>query len=184
MGWQLTVGGALLGLGGLWISYCLLLLVSNYRKARTMGLPIRIIPISHTNPFWTVVDRHVLAIIKRLPFGLGDNNFTRYNFRGWELDDGCRSHDEMGDAFVMVTPGRNWLYIANPEALTEVFRRRADFHRCVELTEILDVFGPSIATVSPLIILSLPILFILTSSVHTGQRTTMENATKNNSKLL
>ncbi|VUC38057.1 unnamed protein product [Clonostachys rosea] len=146
MGWQSTVGGVFLGLGGLWISYCLLSLVSNYKKARTMGLPIRIIPISHTNPFWTLVDRHVLAIIKQLPFGLGDNNFTRYNFRGWELDDGCRSHDEMGDAFVMVTPGRNWLYIANPEALTEVFRRRADFHRCVELTEILDVFGPSIAT--------------------------------------
>jgi hypothetical protein len=79
-----------------------------------------------------LLDRRVLSIVRKLPFS--DNNFTRYNYRGWEMDDRLRTHQELGDAFVMVSPGRIWLYIANPDTLTDVFRRRLDFPRCVELT--------------------------------------------------
>ncbi|KAK5996637.1 Cytochrome P450 monooxygenase-like protein [Cladobotryum mycophilum] len=92
-----------------------------------------------------LVDRKALSVCRRLPFG--NNNFTRYNWRGWELPDRYRSHYEMGDAFIIVTPGRNWLYLANPDVLMEVFRRRTDFPRCIELTEVLNVFGPNMSTV-------------------------------------
>lgn len=119
-------------LTSLWALYSSFYLLRNYTKARKIGLPIRIIPISHTNPFWMLVDRRILSIVKRLPFG--DNSFTRYNYRAWELADRYRSHQEMGDAFIIVTPGRNWLYISNPDTLTDVFRRRSDFPRCLELT--------------------------------------------------
>ncbi|KAI0189453.1 cytochrome P450 [Astrocystis sublimbata] len=121
-------------------------LARNYLIARRIGLPIRVIPISHGNPFWMLVDRRVLALVKRIPL-IGNSSFTRYNSRGWEVADRYYSHAEMGDAFVVVTPGRNWLYVADPEALVDIFRRRTDFPRCLELTEILNVFGPNIATV-------------------------------------
>ncbi|KAI0396623.1 cytochrome P450 [Xylariaceae sp. FL0594] len=127
-------------------AYSLLCLFQNYLAARKIGLPIRIIPISHTNPLWMLVDRRVISVIKRIPY-VGDSSFTRYNYRAWELADRYRSHAEMGDAFVLVSPGRNWLYLANPEALMDVFRRRLDFPRCLELTEILNVFGPNMSTV-------------------------------------
>lgn len=124
------------GLMALWTSSSLFFLARNYIKATKIGLPIRVIPISHTNPFWMLVDRKIISIIKRLPFG--NNSFTRYNYRAWELDDRCRSHRELGDAFVLVSPGRNWLYVANPDTLTEIFRRRADFPRCLELTGMIE----------------------------------------------
>lgn len=114
-----------------WTIYSALCLLRNYSSARKLGLPIRVLPISHGNPFWMIVDSKVTSFFRRLPFG--DNNFTRYNWRGWEVRDRHRSHLEMGDAYVQVTPGRNWLYLCNSESLLEVFRRRSDFPRPLEL---------------------------------------------------
>jgi hypothetical protein len=44
-----------------------------------------------------------------------------------------------------MSPGAN--IVANPEALMDCFRRRTDFPRCVEMTEILNVFGKNLSTV-------------------------------------
>lgn len=107
-------------------------LFKNYRLAKAIGAPIRIIPISPLNPFWALVDRKVLSFIRRLPYG--DNSFTRYNWRGWEIADRWRSHHEMGDIWVLVTPLRNWIYINEPDSLMSVFRRGNEFTRPVFVT--------------------------------------------------
>ncbi|KAK2611481.1 hypothetical protein N8I77_004817 [Diaporthe amygdali] len=96
---------------------------------------------------WMLVDKKVLDLVKKLPGMLGDNSFTRYNFRTWEMHDRCRSHHEMGDIFLTVTPGSNWLYIASPDALMDMFRRRSDFPQCIEHTEMINVFGTNLGTV-------------------------------------
>ncbi|KAK8098955.1 uncharacterized protein PG998_012196 [Apiospora kogelbergensis] len=130
-------------------------LFKNYRLAKAIGAPIRIIPISPLNPFWALVDRKVLSFIRLLPYG--DNSFTRYNWRGWEVADRWRSHHEMGDIWVLVTPLRNWVYINEPDALMSVFRRGNEFTRPVFVTAVLDVFGPNISTVRiPIIFLTNP----------------------------
>ncbi|KAL9060602.1 MAG: hypothetical protein Q9162_000553 [Coniocarpon cinnabarinum] len=59
------------------------------------------------SPIWMLFDKLAVGLVERLPFGLGRNSFTRYNWRGWEFKDKHRSHVELGDAFVIVTPGRN-----------------------------------------------------------------------------
>ncbi|KAI0023521.1 cytochrome P450 [Xylariomycetidae sp. FL0641] len=121
-------------------------LLHNYLAARKIGLPIRIIPFDHNNPIWMVCDRLVLRLVRRLPFGLGDNSLTRYNYRGWEVPDRYFSHHELGDAFIMVSPANLWLYVADPDTVTEIWRRGKDFPRDVSITAILDVFGPNIST--------------------------------------
>ncbi|KAK4206941.1 cytochrome P450 [Rhypophila decipiens] len=109
-------------------------LFRNYLAARKLGVPIRVIPIDHINPIWMLIDRWALAVLNRaLPF-IARTSFYRYNFRGWELSDRYRTHQELGDAFMLVTPGRNWFYLADPDVLMDVFRRRTDFPRCLELT--------------------------------------------------
>lgn len=104
-------------------------LVRNYLLARKIGVPIRIIPISPLNPFWVLLDRKVLSFLRRLPFG--ENSFMRYNWRGWEVEDRYRSHQEMGDIWVLVTPLMNWVYINDAEALMAMYKRPADFPRPV-----------------------------------------------------
>jgi hypothetical protein len=130
MGILTTTATIILGVTGLWAFFIL----RNYSKAAKIGLPLRVIPISHTNPFWMLVDRKVIGLIKRVLPLVGDSSFARYNFRAFELEDRYRSHHEMGDAFILVTPERNWLYLANPDTLMSVFKRRTDFPRCLELT--------------------------------------------------
>ncbi|KAK0628381.1 cytochrome P450 [Bombardia bombarda] len=103
----------------LWVVYCGYCLYSNYVEARKIGVLIRVIRISHLNYLWLLIDKRVISMVKQLPGPLGDNSFTRYNYRGWHEHDSTRSHDEMGDAFVVVTPDQNWLYLANPDALTD-----------------------------------------------------------------
>ncbi|KAF3014750.1 hypothetical protein E8E14_009740 [Neopestalotiopsis sp. 37M] len=109
-----------------------------------MGVPIRFIPISPLNPFWVLLDNKILPLFRRLPFG--DNSFTRYNWRGWEVADRYRSHTEMGDIWVLVTPFKNWVYINDPAAITSMYKRGADFPRPGFISEMLTVFGPNIST--------------------------------------
>ncbi|KAI1654488.1 cytochrome P450 [Daldinia decipiens] len=137
------------GLGIAWTVYSGLCLYRNYVEAAKIGVPIRIIPIDHLNKLWLLVDKQVVSVVRRLPGVLGKNNFTRFNYRGWHEHDGTRAHDEMGEAFVLVTPCHNWLYIADTDALMSMYRRGKDFPRWVEITKMLDVFGgPNIATAS------------------------------------
>ncbi|KAI0017068.1 cytochrome P450 [Xylariomycetidae sp. FL0641] len=141
-----TLGWCLCTLAAAWTLYSWLCLFRNYLSARKVGVPLRILPISHGNPFWMIVDRKVISRLRNIPF-IGDSSFVRYNWRGWEIEDKCRSHLEMGSAYMHVTPGRNWLYLCEPDSLLEVFRRRNDFPRPLELFELLNVFGPNLSTV-------------------------------------
>ncbi|KAI0382675.1 putative cytochrome P450 [Hypomontagnella monticulosa] len=119
-------------------------LLRNYLVARQTGLRFHVIPISHLNHFWMLVDRKILHYVRKY---FGESAFTRYNWMGWELPDRYSSHYELGDVFMLVTPGRNWVYIGHPDIVMEVVRRRDDFPRCVELTQVLDVFGPNVGSV-------------------------------------
>ncbi|TVY89990.1 11-oxo-beta-amyrin 30-oxidase [Lachnellula willkommii] len=130
---------------GAWTSYSWYCLLLNYLRARKISIPLRVIPISHENLLWMVVDKKIfIPLFERLPSGTG--NFTRFNWRGWEFTDKYRSHFEMGDLFMLVTPGRNWLYVCSPDILLDVFQRKSDFPRPLELFEMVNVFGPNLST--------------------------------------
>lgn len=120
-------------------------LLQNYLIARQTGLRFKVIPISHLNHFWMLIDNKILKYVRKY---FGESTFTRYNWMGWELPDRWKSHHEMGDVFMLVTPGRNWMYVGHPDIIMEIARRKDDFPRCLELTQVLDVFGPSISSVS------------------------------------
>ncbi|POS68709.1 hypothetical protein DHEL01_v212897 [Diaporthe helianthi] len=120
-------------------------LAKNYAAARTIGVPIRVIPFSPFNPLWSLVDRKVTSLLRHLPL-IGQSSIVRYNWRGWDGEDRWQCHYEMGDAFVLVTPQYNMLQLNSPEATTSVFKRAADFPRPVWVNDVLAVFGPNIST--------------------------------------
>lgn len=127
-----VLGVSVVSFAIVWCIYSWLSLLRNYLVARKIGIPLRLLPISHGNPFWMIVDRKVVAFLRKLPL-LGNGNFIRYNWRGWEVREKCQSHLEMGPVWIHVTPGRNWLYVCDPDALVDIFRRRTDFPRPLEL---------------------------------------------------
>lgn len=123
-------------------------LFRNYRIARRVGLPIVIVPISPENPLWMLIARYIVPFLKYIPFGNG--HFTRFCHIGWEFDEKARAHIEFGDAFMFATPGKNWIYTCDAEAIQDILKRerQGEFARPVELLAMLDVFGPNISTMN------------------------------------
>ncbi|QSZ36703.1 hypothetical protein DSL72_006586 [Monilinia vaccinii-corymbosi] len=125
---------------GFWNLFCL---VRNYRIASKIGVPIRILIASGDNPVWILVSGIVLPVVRAV---FGDCDIARYSRPGWEFRDKYRMHQELGDVVIHVSAGRNWLYLCNPEAVNEIFKRRDDFDRPPDLLAVLAVFGPNIST--------------------------------------
>lgn len=123
---------ALLTLVLAWVLYVLYGLKVNYDNARKTGLPLIILPFDSANPLWMIIDKKVVRLVRRVPFCSG--NFTRFNWRGWEIHDRYRAHQQLGDAFIMVTPGKLYLWLCDVEAVSEIFQRRTDFTRPPEAT--------------------------------------------------
>jgi hypothetical protein len=55
----LTLGVLGLSLLGWWTAYSWYCLWVNYISARKIGVPLRVMPISHENPLWMIVDKKV-----------------------------------------------------------------------------------------------------------------------------
>jgi cytochrome P450 len=123
-------------------------LLRNYAIARKVGLPIVVVPISPENPLWMLLARYVLPILQYVPFGNG--HFSRFCHIGWEFDEKARAHVEFGDAFMFATPGKNWIYLCDADAIHDIIKRErsGEFARPVELLAMLDVFGPNISTMN------------------------------------
>lgn len=98
------------------------------------------------NNVWYLVSQRVVSLLRRLPFGLADNNITRYNYMGFEIPIRWKSHAQMGDAFILCSPSKIWLYLGDPDVITTMMKRNTDFPHDSELTAMLDVFGPNIST--------------------------------------
>jgi hypothetical protein len=108
-------------------AYCLF---HNYRIARKIGISVIILPASPDNPLWMLTSDFILAIIRSI---FGESDVTTYGRLGWEYHDKSAVHQQRGDAIVLVTPGYNWIYLCNAEAVNDIFRRRNDFDRPTEM---------------------------------------------------
>ena len=151
------------GLPAVWLLYCLGCLVANVRRARRIGFPIKLLPVSPMNVLWAASEPLIYAFIDRLPFTLG--SLGRYGRRAWHFKEKATSHMELGDAFSIVSPGEIFIYVSDPDAITDIFARRADFARPLEIyrrftyivvmaiayrvvLEMLAVYGSNVSTVS------------------------------------
>jgi predicted alpha/beta hydrolase len=104
----------------------------NYRRAKTMGIPLVRLPIDPLNILFQVFESHVWGILDRFP-NLHLPTFARYARRGWYFKDKASSHLKYGPIWAMVTPVDIHIAIADPEAVHEVFSRRNDFLRPIKM---------------------------------------------------
>ena len=110
----------------LYIASCLLI---NYRRASRLKIPMVCVPVSPDNPLWIAFQAAFSQILKHVPFDAF--SMTRYCRLGWEFHDRFRTHQRLGHAWMLVTPDRNWLYIGQAEAASDIFARGREFGRPV-----------------------------------------------------
>jgi cytochrome P450 len=135
----------ILGLYLFWVGWTALCLANNYRRARKLGFPIVLLPISSMNILWIVIQPAVISLVERI---FGTSSFTRFAPRDWHFREKAYPHIEFGDAWALVTPGQIWFNVADPDAITDIFQRRTQFIRPVELYQMLKLFGRNASTVS------------------------------------
>ena len=147
----------------LWTSFSLL---RNYQAARKMSLPIILSPLNALNPLWMLTLKSfpgLPRIIQALPLGLG--KWARCTYMGWTFHDKYALHDELDLVFMLVTPSGNELWVGDPNTAHHVLSKRKEYHKPTAMyskfvewidtstltsptVEPLDVFGPSLNTVS------------------------------------
>lgn len=119
-----------LGLGSLilgYLTWSLITMEMNYRRAATMGIPLVRLPVDPLNIPWVILEPLLWRFLDRLPVDWG--TFGRYSRRGWHFKDKARSHTQYGPAWALVTPRDIYVYVSDSDAIHDIFLRRGDFLR-------------------------------------------------------
>jgi hypothetical protein len=115
----------LLGLGVAYLIWSITTMEINYRRASSMGIPLVRLPVDPMNIAWLILEPPLWRLLDRLPFDWG--TFARYSRREWAFHDRAESH--YGPAWALVTPCAIYVYVADPDAIHDIFTRRANFLR-------------------------------------------------------
>lgn len=117
----------IVGLGVVYLTWSLVAMEINYKKASAMRIPLVRLPVDPMNIFWLIVEPTLWRLLDRLHIDWGA--FGRYSRRGWHFHDKAESHLLYGPVWALVTPCDIYVYIADPDAIHDIFSRREDFLR-------------------------------------------------------
>jgi hypothetical protein len=118
----------LVAIMALYVGWSLLCLEINYRRYSSVGIPLLRMPIDPLNIPYQVFEPYFFKFIDTLPSKLVPN-FVQYMRRGWFFLDKSASHQRYGPIFAFATPRRLHVYVADADAVHDMFARRLDFKR-------------------------------------------------------
>ena len=136
----------ILGLPFFYLTWSLITMEINYRRASSMGMPLVRLYVDPLNIPWVVLEPSIWRILDLLPIDFG--SFRRYSRRGWHFSDKADSHLQYGPAWAIVTPRDIYVQVADPNAIHDIFFRPEDFLRPSKMYKLLEVYGPCISTAS------------------------------------
>lgn len=128
-----------------WSFWSCVALLQNYRKARSIGLPIVIEPISCLNLPCIAFIQFVRGIpalseVRRI-FAY---KLMRLSYIGWQFDQGYDIHAKIGPVFTLVTPGSLIVVVADADVAHTIYAKRKDFIKPDQLYRVQNVFGPHV----------------------------------------
>lgn len=131
----------------LWLSKPLWQLAANYKIAASSGLPFIVCPVDPDNIVWRLSSVYLRTTFdKWLPNAV--NQRLKLATFGWEFHVKWAIHGRLGSIFILVTPGLNQVWIADPEAAIDVLARRNDFVKQPAAKQMLSFMGPNVVSVS------------------------------------
>lgn len=118
----------------------------HYRLAKKTGLPILISPFPPLHAIWPIGGDRIVSFFKSLPFGLG--SFVYYSKFDTFVEERYSRFQQLGDAYIIVSPLDNSLVIADPDSIEDVQARWKDFVKPPRMYVPLEIFGPNVDTVN------------------------------------
>ncbi|KAL7623209.1 hypothetical protein AAE478_006890 [Parahypoxylon ruwenzoriense] len=129
--------------------YCLFNIVSglsaNIAAAKRSGLPYFIIPISPWNRIGQIFNKVWVPLYKLLPRKFWQDIEPILN-TNWQYIWNHKLFAKLGDAFLIVSPGRIICFTENAEALHQITSKREAFPKPTEAYAILGQYGQNVLT--------------------------------------
>ncbi|TKA83262.1 hypothetical protein B0A55_00784 [Friedmanniomyces simplex] len=118
----------------------------NLAAAKQSGIPYICTPIYTFNRFWLITHRLWLPLIKALPHSWTSSwiDYLVPEFLWNKLYGPFRKIGS--DVFLIVSPGHNTLYVADPEAISQITTRRNDFPKPIWMYGSVDIYGKSVVS--------------------------------------
>ena len=117
---------ALLALGGLLVARDIFYLIYYYLQVRGCGFPIILSPFNPASALFMVFSGVLRPWMKRT-FPAWIYDIIKAQIYGWEYVEKSDLHDKLGPIFLIVSPGRIDVWIADPVMAWDVLTRRTDF---------------------------------------------------------
>jgi len=118
----------------------------NLAAAKQSGLPYVVAPVYGFNRFWLVTHKLWLPLLEKLPTSWTDP-WLQFLDPEWTW---LKRHEPFkaigSDIFLVCSPGRNSVYVADPEATTQITTRRNDFPKPIEIYGSVDLFGKNVVS--------------------------------------
>jgi cytochrome P450 len=121
-------------------------LLTNYKKARKIGLPILVTPVAAFHPIWWILGPLLFPILRRMP-----RPFSTWAYYGqpfWHFPDKNKSAEMYGAAWTIVTPTNILVNLHDAEAGNELLSRPKSFLKPPEIYEAVEFYGPNVDTVN------------------------------------
>lgn len=137
---------AVVGLAFAYVANTVRCFAVNLAAARKSGLPYVCMPVYTFNRFWLSTHLIWLPLCKKI---LPASWLTWTDFAipdwGWTQKHGI--YEKLGcDMFIVVSPGKNLLAVADADAVNQITTRRTDFPKPIDLYGSLDVFGKNVVS--------------------------------------
>ncbi|KAE8152066.1 cytochrome P450 monooxygenase [Aspergillus avenaceus] len=140
-----SIALGLIVLGVIYLLYNTWPLYRNWKRARRLGMPVIVSPVTTGSLLWLVVVysiRHgsIPTYLHRLPY-------VRVMRISWSVQEKQAVHKELGKLFIRVTPTDCELFVADRVLAKQILQRRDDFQKPRQMMEMLNTFGTSLALV-------------------------------------
>ncbi|KAI1402559.1 cytochrome P450 [Hypoxylon fuscum] len=131
------------------ISYCIFNITSGLRAniaaAKRSGLPYFIIPLSPWNRIGQIFNGVWVPLFKQLPRKYWQDIEFILN-TNWQYQENHKVFARLGDAFLIVSPGRIICFTENAEAVHQITSKREAFPKPTEAYAILGQYGQNVVT--------------------------------------
>ena len=123
-------------------------LVHNLHQARRSGLHYTLSLVTEVETWAYLTDPIIRKLYRRhlLEQQKGWPGWARFMVKDWMYEDKYRAHAELGDIFLVVSPGSIVCYVADPDLAQEVCMRRRDFIKPRDKMKMIEPFGPNVVS--------------------------------------